>query len=76
MSIPAKDNDVWKRLITGTVEIKFEFMALNLLIYNLKNKVSKQPDQMDAAIDEFRSFFEANQALPKVQSAISKLEEL
>jgi len=75
MSIPSRQSAIWKDLLSGTVEFKFDFMALNLLIFNLKSRVKRDPSTMESAIDECIAFFESNISLPKVQSAAKTLSE-
>lgn len=75
MNLPGKSDAVWKNLLDGTIDIKFEYMALNLLLFNEKNRMRKDPDYMDTAVQNTYDFFQKNIEIPKVQQAIQRIIE-
>ena len=76
VNIPPKTDRVWKDLLNGTISIQFEFMAINLLLFNQKNKVTNDPAEMNSAIDAVYKFFEDSIDIPKVQNAVEELKKL
>ena len=75
MEIPDKNNDVWKKLLDGSINIRFDYMAINLLIFNQKSRIQKDPDYMKTAIESVHDFFKESIDIPKVQQAVKSLEE-
>lgn len=74
MPIPLRSDPVWQNLLNGTTTITFGYMGLNLMVFNLKTRVKRDPSQMDSAIDELIQFFQDHQSSPKIQEDITKLK--
>lgn len=75
MDLPDKNSPVWKNLLDGTIDIKFEYMAINLLLFNQKCIIQKDPNSMDTAIDNVHEFFKGMLDVPKVQQALEKIKQ-
>ncbi len=51
-------------------------MGLNLLVFNLKTRVSFNEELLLPSTQKLVSYLQDNQNLPKIQSAINKISEL
>lgn len=76
MDVPEKTNHVWRKLLDGSLTIRFDYMALNLLIFNQRNKVCHDPAETDNAVETLYDFFKETCELPRVQKAIETLSNV
>jgi len=76
MSINQLPDNFWTALINGSVSIQCEFLALSLLITNLKSRQRAQ-NMSDAEVAaEFKKFFAKYSQLPVLQRDITKIAQL
>ncbi len=73
MELPDKNEKVWQGLLDGSINIRFDVMAVNLLIFNQKCRVQKDPSCMGDAMEKIHDFFEESIDIPKVQQAVDSL---
>lgn len=69
------DHKVWKKLVSGEINIEFEFIAIARLLYQLKARVDNehQPEIIEETARELRTFFVKTKNLPTVQKDLKKL---
>jgi hypothetical protein len=65
MSIPAKSDPRWKKLLSGSDQPPFSSLAIRLLVTRLRQDVAKTPGSMTTAIDELYGFFSNNKFAEK-----------
>ncbi len=75
MELPDKKDKVWQGLLNGSINIRFSVMAINLLIFNQKNRIQKDPACMDDAVEKVHDFFQESMDIPKVQQDIQLLTQ-
>jgi hypothetical protein len=73
MDISKITNQTWVNMLKADKEISFEFLALQLVFFRLKNKVKKDPTAAAAAAEELKKFFVSNEKIPVAMKELEKL---
>ncbi len=76
MQMPSNLQAACEKLLFGSETLEFENMGLNLLVFNLKTRVSFNEELLLPSTQKLVSYLQDNQNLPKIQSAINKISEL
>ncbi|MBN2527810.1 MAG: hypothetical protein JXR76_15580 [Deltaproteobacteria bacterium] len=75
MNIPPATNPVWKEIVTGKREVKFEFLALNICMKRFAVDLDRDGSagRVEKCISHFRNCISANATSPKVQRDMEKM---
>lgn len=75
MILPDKSHPAWQMLITKQNDHAFKFLATNMILGRLAIQYKYSPTEpiMEKAIEELRSFFEANKHLPLMQDDLKTI---
>jgi hypothetical protein len=76
MNVDQIPDRVWAKVIDGGASISCEFLALSLLITNIRQRRRSNAIATPQAITEFKAFFAKYGALPAAQRDLAKLINL
>jgi hypothetical protein len=76
MQMPSNLQSACEKLLIGSETLEFENMGLNLLVFNLKNRVAFNEGLLIPSTQKLMNFLQDNESLPKIRSAISMISEL
>jgi hypothetical protein len=60
MTVPPCSDPRWRPLVSGAKDPPLASFPTKLILQRLRRTVQKDPDQMDAAIQELHAFFVSN----------------
>jgi hypothetical protein len=60
MTVPPVTDPRWRKLVCGDNDPPLSAFPTKLILQRLRRSVQKDPGQVDAAIQEIRTFFVAN----------------
>ncbi len=55
--IPAADHPMWRRLIRGEAEHKFNSATTGLMLFNLRHEYRSAPQHLDEYVERARLYF-------------------
>jgi hypothetical protein len=76
MNVNGIRDQVWASIIEGTVRLPFEFLGLQLLLTNLRQRLRTKETSMPAAIVDLKGFFVKYSGLRAAQNDFNKIAQL
>ena len=73
MEVPAANDPVWTKVLTGKATYEFEFLAIKLALGRLTMQVKREPTALAMAVAELRSVFVETARLPPSQRDLARL---
>ena len=73
MNLDAISDHVWVAVIEGTKPVNFEFLGLQLLITNLRQRLRAKEITMPVAVCNLKQFLAKYRALPAAQNDFNKI---
>ncbi len=75
LQVPPLSHKIWRKIVTGEINIEFEFLGIQRLLSQIRTKVEYQSSQemIEESTVELRNFFIKTQNLPTVQKDLKKL---
>jgi hypothetical protein len=70
-------DSTWSNILFGKLEVKFKFLAVQILLSRLKLNLQKDasPTRIESYINEIKSLFAKYENLPPVQEDLRKIME-
>ena len=70
MLIPPENSKIWENLITGEVQIEFNFLALKIFLGSANRLYKLSPSSLGPSVKNLYKLFEKNQQLPTLKKDI------
>ena len=71
MAIPQANSKLWSDIISGTKQVKFEFLAAKIFMSSAQLKLRRDPGLLNKLATELYELYEKNQKLPMVQKDLT-----
>ena len=76
MNIDQINESAWVAVIDGTRNVQFEFLALQLLLVNLRNRLQAKEISTQDCIRELKNFYAKYNRLPVAERDFTKIAKL
>jgi len=73
MNLDNIGDHIWGAVIEGTKPISFEFLGLQLLITNLRQRLRTKEITMSVAVNDLKKFLGKYGSLPAAQNDLNKI---
>lgn len=70
MLIPPENSKIWERLVTGEVQIEFNFLAVKIFLGSANRLYKVSPNSLQPSVLNLYKLFEKNQQLPTLKKDI------
>ena len=76
MEIGKINYQTWINILKSEQNLAIEFLALQILLFRIKNALKNDPSSEVRCVGELKKFFETNQKIPAAMKELEKLIRL